>query len=114
MSPRGFCVVEYLYRDAANWKTYGEAVLAGDLAAVETARLNTLMAKEATFDPALVGLPSLHEAHWAMYGDDSALDHPFHELVAIRPATTVEASKAIRLSVEAFLARLEQSSERWP
>lgn len=82
-----FSVFEYLYRDAANWKTYGEALLTGCWSPSLVARIEAALDGDRLFVAEEVGLPALQAPHAATYGGDPRLDHAFHEFVQLRPAT---------------------------
>lgn len=109
-----YCVLEYLYRDAANWKTYGEALLAGAWSEPLTRQLEATLDPDRQFVAEEVGLPSLHDLHAATYGCEPDLDHGFHEFVRLRPATAVDLVFAdplftVEEMVNAFLA----AAGRW-
>lgn len=81
------CVIEYLYRDAANWKTYGQALLSGGCTPDLSAQIEHVLDGHRLFIAEQVGLPPLQPVHAATYGGDPELDHVFHEFVQLRPAT---------------------------
>lgn len=102
-----FCVLEYLYRDAANWKTHGEALLTGVWSPGLVAKIEAALDGDRLFVAEQVGLPALQVAHGATYGGDPALDHAFHEFVNLRPATLEDLSGSepvcsVEAVVEAF------------
>jgi hypothetical protein len=86
--------IEYLYRDAGNWKVWGEFELLGKVTLDE---INELLLDEFWFIPPAVGIESLTPEQ---RNDD---DHPFHEIHAVEPITVTSST----LSVEDFLDRME-------
>ena len=109
-----FCVLEYLYRDAANWKTYGEILLTGPWSEELRRQLKSTLEVDDLFVPEFVGLPSLRSAHAATYGRDEELDHGFHEFVELRPASEADLQdKQPLMSAEALLSAFRAASERW-
>ena len=72
--------MEYLYRDAANYKWWGSVVVAAcdavpsAVEAQDAAR--AILIDGAHFDAVQADLPDLREADW-----DDELDHDWHELV---------------------------------
>ena len=81
------CVFEYLYRDAGNWKTYGEILLAGKFWPALRDELTACCEMDALFVAEQVHVEPLQPKHHVTYGEPSELDHAFHEFVDIRAAT---------------------------
>lgn len=85
-SPLKIWILEYLYRDGSNWKTWKRVRLREDRERGQVAALlGTLMA-DGQFSAQMVGLPDLRPHHQAIYGGDDILDHCWHELHSLRPA----------------------------
>ena len=81
-----YSVLEYMYRDAGNWKTYGAALLQGRAGAYE-ATIRSCLDPGELFVPEQVLLLGLHRRHWEHYGDGpSDMDHAFHEFLGLRDA----------------------------
>lgn len=103
-------IIEYLYRDAANWKTHGAALLTGAWSPILAAQIEAALDGDRLFVAEQVGLPELQAAHAATYGSDPDLDHPFHEFVQLRPATPEDLLRSdpagsVEAVVEAFQAQ---------
>jgi len=82
-----YCVFKYMYRDAGNWKTYGELLLQGEAVHVLD-ELRECLDWGDIFVAEQVGIPSLCAEHFASCGDGpSDLDHAYHEFIDIQPAT---------------------------
>ncbi len=88
--------VEYLYRDAGNWKFWGEFVLSG---AVTFAEIEVLLFDRLWFTPEEIGVESLTPK---IRNED---DHPLHE---IHEMTLVPTADAL-MTAEEFIARLEKA-----
>lgn len=93
--PAAHSVLEYLYRDAGNYKAFGEVLLTGAWSPDRASRIEELLGGERWFVAAQVGVPPLHHQLWAFSGGPTDDDHAFHELVRIRPA--VEEDRALEL-----------------
>ena len=83
------CVFEYLYRDAGNFKAYGELLLEGTLSKMEVARLRSFFESGEYFIAEQVGVPTLYEQLWKQCECEPSadMDHVYHEFVDIRSAT---------------------------
>lgn len=110
----GYCIFEYRYRDAGNWKTHGRLLLAGDAAGAREA-LHSCLESGELFVVEQVGVPSLCEQHWADCGDGpSDLDHAYHEFVDLRSATVEEAAGGPVIGELAkLLERFRDAAGRW-
>lgn len=111
-----FCVFEYLYRDAANWKTPGRVLLTGQFCAAHVDAIVEGLESGAFFVAEQVGIPALQRQHLGFYDpiDDEDLDHAFHEFVALRPAEPNELRELpIVGPVTDLVARVGSSANRW-
>jgi hypothetical protein len=87
-----YCVFEYLYRDAGNWKTYGLLLLSGKATEEASVVIAQSLDCSNTFVAEQVGIPSLCAQHFKDCGSDGPgdLDHAYHEFIAVRAATREE------------------------
>ena len=89
-----YTAVEYLYRDASNYKSWGGVILVGQFSTALEARAKAAFEAEAFFVAKRVGLPDLREKLliWSngRLNDD---DHEWHELWKIREATQADMSE---------------------
>lgn len=78
-----FTIVEYLYRDASNYKAFGAVALPGALTEeqIDAFREDYV---DNDFLPAQVGLPALQSELLAHGGSDGEDDHIWHEITDIR------------------------------
>ena len=109
-----YCVFEYMYRDAGNWKTYGALLLAGDADGAEEALRGCLEWGD-LFVAEQVGVPSLCEEHFAACSDGpSDLDHAYHEFLDLRRATSKEVSMLpVAEPRENLMARFRAAKGCW-
>jgi hypothetical protein len=93
-STSAFSVFEYLYRDAGNFKAWGELLLEGVLSDEERARLTKHLESGGLFIAEQIGVPTLYETLWqeCHSAPSAELDHAWHEFSAIRPATSDDIS----------------------
>lgn len=92
MASTDYTVFEYLYRDAGNFKAYGEILLEGGLSPEDERTLRACFVDGIFFDAEKFGVPSLRERLWAESdsGYTEELDHGWHEFVETRPASQEE------------------------
>jgi hypothetical protein len=88
----GHFIFEYLYRDAGNFKAWGELLLDGELSEADEAFLRSKFEGGEFFIAEQLGIPPLYEAVWSasLAGPSEELDHVWHEFHAIRPASEEE------------------------
>ena len=110
-----FAVIEYCYRDAANWKTHGSVLLTGTPTADHVRELLAALDSGELFIAEQVGLPPLQRQHRNDYGaSEEDLDHAFHEFAALRPARSEEIGDFVPLmDVEAMIERFTDVRGQW-
>jgi hypothetical protein len=110
----GYCVFEYMYRDAGNWKTFGSLLLTGD-ANASREMLVRCLDWGSQFVAEQVGIPSLVDAHLVSCDDDpSDLDHAYHEFIDLRVATQADlAALKVSGALDALLGRMKNAAGRW-
>jgi hypothetical protein len=103
-----------MYRDAANWKTFGSLLLTGNANASREILMmcldwgNQFVAEQ-------VSVPSLVDEHLASCGDDpSDLDHAYHEFVELRAAAETDlATLEVSGALDDLLGRMKSAAGRW-
>ena len=90
MGAKRFCVFEYLYRDADNFKARGALLLKGVLTDTQVAEMRSKFESEEFFIAEQIGVPPLYEELWAYSGGLTESDHTWHEFFTVRPAETNE------------------------
>jgi len=86
-----FYVLEYLYRDADNYKAYGEILLTGKVTNAEITEFKSMLASVEYFIAEQVGIPVLYSELWKYSNGPTIADHVFHEFIDFRIATDEEA-----------------------
>lgn len=86
MYSAGFCVFEYLYRDAANYKLHEAILLSGDFLPSDGERIVAALLDRLYFIPEAIGLDSLQQGFSSYSETPSEDDHVWHEFRALRPA----------------------------
>jgi len=104
-------VFEYLYRDASNFKVWGEVVLRGRVADSDVTRLRQCLDAGEFFIAEQIGLPTLYEELWAFSGGPTSADHVWHTFHALRSAQIDEGAAQTFDTTENFIARFEAISK---
>jgi hypothetical protein len=101
--------IEYMYRDAGNYKRYGTAVLAGRITPDQVRTLKASLSDDMFFIPDQIGLGGLQGTfeHGAGWNEDS--DHVWHTIEAVKH-TTAEPTGP---SVDEMLAAWPTSADGW-
>jgi len=112
-SQKRYSVFEYLYRDASNYKAWGEILLSGVSSQNDIAILRASLDSDIYFVAEQVGIPALYGELWELSGGPTSDDHALHEFVALRPATEDEI-KSVRLFGDlSNLLKTFQSVTKW-
>lgn len=77
------CVFEYQYRDASNYKAWGEMLLSGVPSQNDIATLRARLESDVHFVAEQVGIPALYQQLWD-FGGPNCDDHALHEFVALQ------------------------------
>ena len=80
-------VFEYLYRDANNFKAFGELLLCGAVLEQHICELKSYLYDGEYFVAEQVNIPTLYSQLWAYSNGPTLADHTFHEFLTLRPAT---------------------------
>jgi len=108
-----YSVLEYLYRDAANWKIWGKVLLRGALTVADLGRIESKLEAGEFFIPEQVGLESLATALFSSPGGISKNDHLWHEFKTVRAATTEEVAELSVWGTTDKLLELIDAVIRW-
>jgi hypothetical protein len=95
-SPQEYCIFEYLYRDASNYKVGGEILLTGTPSQNDIDALRASLESGEYFVAEQVGIPVLYKELWDLSGGPTIDDHALHEFVALRVAREDE-RKSLKL-----------------
>lgn len=85
-----YCVFEYLYRDASNYKAWGKLLLSGIPSHSDVSALRACLESETYFVAEQVGIPAVYKELWELSGGRTSDDHALHEFVVLRVATVSE------------------------
>lgn len=86
----GYSVFEYLYRDASNYKTYGQVRLEGHYSEASLATIRRHVGPDSQFVPQLIGLLPFQERPRPSGLIPTKDDHVWHEVIELRQATEPE------------------------
>jgi hypothetical protein len=89
-APITYCIFEYLYRDASNYKAHGEILLFGESSEKDIASLRVCLESGEYFVAEQVGIPPVYKELWNFSGGPTSDDHALHEFVALRAASEDE------------------------
>lgn len=78
-----------MYRDAGNFKAFGELLLEGLLSEAEVVKLRSRFESGEFFIAEQLGIPTLYEQLWKECdcGPSADMDHVYHEFIQVRSAT---------------------------
>ena len=85
-----FSVFEYCYRDAANYKAYGQLLLKGSVSITDTQSLQRHFESGEFFIAEQLGIPPLYDDLWALSDGPTEDDHVWHTFHKLRPARSDE------------------------
>ena len=101
--------IEYLYRDADNYKVRNSAVVSGEMPAEEQAYIfANCLDEEKTFIPSKVGLPEKTFVDLG-YKYDGEVDHPYFELESIE---LTDDQPTVKVTAEQLVERFRAFSDR--
>ena len=86
MSATSFCVFEYLYRDAGNFKAWGALLLKGTLTEAQVGEMCSKFEGGEFFIAEQIGVPPLYQELWTYSDGPAEDDHVWHTFFALRPA----------------------------
>ena len=112
-SSKEYCVFEYLYRDASNYKAWGELLLSGIPSQSDIATLRACLESDLYFVAEQVGIPAIYKELWDLSGGRTSDDHALHEFVALRVATVSERKTFPLFGELSSLLKKFQSVSKW-
>jgi hypothetical protein len=92
-------LIEYMYRDADNYKVFREEVLEGLLTEVQIEKIKSTLEEGDSFVPQQVGLQPLQEELQKYDSKNWGVDHPWHDLLEIKQT---ERESSILTTAEGF------------
>ncbi|WP_157670779.1 hypothetical protein [Chitinibacter sp. GC72] len=103
-------VLEYLYRDAGNYKIYGAAFFGGALSQIGHKNLQAALIDGLYFNPESLGLRPLRDELIHQFGTSDD-DHHWHEWLEFRRSTAAEQNLQPEMSTVELLQRIAASSK---
>ena len=85
-----YCVFEYLYRDANNFKAFGQLLLSGEVSEQYINELKSYLDYGEYFVAEQINIPTLYSHLWEYSNGPTLADHAFHEFSTLRSATKEE------------------------
>ena len=115
-----FSVFSYLYRDASNFKAYGQLLLKGAASTSDIEILRQRFDSGEFFIAEQLGIPALYAELWAFSSGPTADDHVWHTFEELRAATAADLAlpifgtvKSLTKKVQSVVAWSEKLSPRW-
>ena len=87
-----YSVMEYMYRDADNYKAFGRLLLTGMLSDADNMVFKSFLDTDVFFVAEQLDIPTLYSQLWKYSNGPTIADHAFHEFISIRSATKEEIS----------------------
>ena len=107
-----FSVLEYMYRDAGNYKAWGKLLLSGSVSEQDNDNLIQCLESGQFFVAEQVGVPTLYKELWQLNGGPNKDDHGWHEFVELRLATADEIREDLPIwgTLEQLVSRFHNRS----
>jgi len=87
-----YFVMEYMYRDANNFKAFGQLLISGKLTDENIIEIKSFLDSGEYFIAEQVGIPTLYSQLWKYSNGPTVADHAYHEFIKLRSATGEETS----------------------
>lgn len=107
------CIFEYQYRDASNYKAWGEILLSGIPSQSDIAALRACLESDVYFVAEQVGIPAVYKELWDLSGGRSSDDHALHEFVELRAATVNERKSLPLFGKLSSLLKTFEAVSKW-
>ena len=111
MSPHAFCIFEYLYRDASNYKVWGTLLLEGVANETDLQVLASKFESGELFIAEQLGIPALYADLWEFSNGPTEDDHVWHTFHALRAVTPDDTNVEIFGSLENLVAKINSVRE---
>lgn len=112
-APDEYCIFEYIYRDASNYKAWGKVLLSGAPSDNEIEKLRSRLESGEYFVAEQVGIPAVYKELWDLSGGPTCDDHSLHEFVALRVADEDERKSLLIFGDLANLLKTFEAVTRW-
>lgn len=106
--------MEYLYRDANNFKAFGQLLLSSNFTDRNLVDIKSFLEFGEFFVAEQVGVPTLYSLLWKYSNGPTTADHAFHEFAELRTASDEDVSSLkVWGSVDTLLAAFRDASQQW-
>ena len=102
-----FSVFEYCYRDASNYKVYGQLLLKGPVSIADIQNLQTRFESGEFFIAEQLGIPPLYGGLRALSSGPTEEDHVWHTFLTLRPASTGESTADVFDTIDNLISKIE-------
>lgn len=104
----GYVVLDYMYRDAANYKACGALLLKGEAIEDDRNRVVSKLSGGEFFIAEQIGIPALYRELWKYSGGPSEDDHVWHTFNLFRPPMEEDSDFPVWGSVSELVDRFEK------
>lgn len=108
-----FLVFEYLYRDASNYKTFGELWLTGSLSESDLVSLANCLESEEFFVAEQIGAPPLQNYLEREFGGRTQDDHAWHTFEGFREESNLPCGRTTWGKASDLLAAVLAAKGNW-
>ena len=113
LEPRGYLVLDYLYCDAGNYKSFGSAWFKGVLTAAKCEELIACFEGHEFFVAEQIGVPSLYAALFELSGGPNEDDHAWHRFEGLRIEEEISGKDRATEQAVSFLASCRAAKGNW-
>lgn len=109
-----YYVMEYMYRDASNFKAFGQLLLSGRVSDAYVKQIKSSLEFGEYFVAEQVNVPALYPQLWQYSNGPTVSDHAYHELTGFHPASEFEIeSMALWGEASTLLDNFLNSAQHW-
>jgi hypothetical protein len=108
-----YCIFEYRYRDAANYKQHEDILLYGSLEPNDVEAIVSVLNQDQQFIPEQVGLTSLQHRFAEFGAVPGADDHVWHEFVSFREAGAADLVRLMPSGLKDVLVEAFSNIDFW-
>ena len=111
---KNYFVMEYLYRDANNFKAFGQILLSGNIDEDYIKQIQSSLDFGEYFVAEQVDVPVLYSQLWQYSNGPTIADHAYHELIGFHPASNEEIkSQVLWGNASTLLDNFRRSAQHW-
>jgi len=107
-----YTILEYQYRDAGNYKAFGELLIEGEMTPNDLAALIPYLYDGEYFIPEEVGIPSLQPKLWDENSGPNEDDHEWHTFENIKEVNSEDRKLSVWGTKEGLIQRFRDKNNR--